>query len=55
MLLTHKDLLLKTNELESKMTNHDKSIKQVFEYLKQLIQDDVKPRKSIGFKQKGRK
>jgi hypothetical protein len=34
MLLTHKDLLLKMNELENKVINQDKSIKQVFAYLK---------------------
>ncbi len=52
MLLTHKDLLIKMNELESKITNHDKSIKQVFTYLKQLIKEESKPSKPIGFKQK---
>ena len=53
MLLTHKDLLLKMNELESKISNHDKSIKQIFTYLKQLIKEESEPRKNIGFKQKG--
>jgi len=52
MLLTHKDLLLKMNELESKVTNHDKSIKQVFAYLKEFVKEKSEPRKSIGFKQK---
>ena len=55
MILTHKDLLLKVNELESKVTNQDKSIKQIFTYLKQLINDKNDPLKEIGFKQKGRK
>ena len=55
MLLTNKDLLLKMNELESKVTNHDKSIKQIFTYLKQLINDKNNPLIEIGFKQKGRK
>ena len=52
MLLTHKDLLIKMNELESKVTNHDKSIKQVFAYLKQFLKEQGKTSKSIGFKQK---
>jgi len=52
MLLTHKDLLLKMNELENKVINQDKSIKQVFAYLKQFIREREKPRESIGFKQK---
>lgn len=53
MLLTHKDLLLKMNALESKVTNQDKSIKQIFTYLKQLIKEEGEPRNTIGFKQKG--
>ncbi len=52
MLLTHKDLLLKMNELESKVTNHDKSIKQVFDYLNRFIKENTTPQKAIGFKQK---
>ena len=52
MLLTHKDLLLKMNELENRVINHDKSIKQVFAYLKQFIKEREKPREPIGFKQK---
>jgi len=55
MLLTHKDLLLKMNALETKLTNQDKSIKQIFTYLKQLIKEESKPREPIGFKQKGKK
>jgi hypothetical protein len=54
MLLTHKDLLLKMNALESKVTNQDKSIKQIFAYLKQLIQEKNEPLPQIGFKQKGK-
>jgi hypothetical protein len=52
MLLTHKDLLLKMNELESKVTNQDKSIKQIFTYFKQLLKQESEPRKPIGFKPK---
>jgi len=54
MLLTHKDLLLKMKELESKVANQDKSIKQVFNYLNSFIQDKKKSKRSIGFKQEGR-
>ena len=50
MLLTHKDLLIKMNELESKVANHDKSIKQIFTYFKQLLKQEVEPRNQIGFK-----
>ena len=55
MLLTHKDLLLKMNALETKMSNQDRSIKQIFTYLRQLIKEENKPREPIGFKQKGEK
>ena len=51
MLLTHKDLLLKIEQFEKRMDNQDKSIKQLFYYLKQLIQDkENPPRNPIGFK-----
>lgn len=52
MLLTHQDLLIKMNELESKVTNQDKSIKQVFAYLKQFIKEQKEPIEPVGFKQK---
>ena len=58
LLVTHKDLLLKVNTIESKISNQDKSIKQIFAYIKQLIKEQDKPeppRKSIGFKTKNKK
>ena len=55
MLLTHKDLLLKLNELETKISNHDKSIRQIFAYLKQFVEQQQKPLPPIGFKQKKKK
>ncbi len=51
MLLTHKDILRKINEIESKITNHDKSIRQIFAYLKQFMEQQQKPLPPIGFKQ----
>ncbi len=50
MILTHKDLLVKMNKLESKVANHDISIKQIFAYLKQFIQTPNRPTEPIGFK-----
>lgn len=50
MILTHKDLLLKFNELESKISNYDKSIRQIFTYLKQLIKQESETGNTIGFK-----
>jgi len=54
MLLTHKDLLLKMEQLEKKVTNQEERIKLVFEYLKQFISKQEKPRKRIGFTIKGK-
>ena len=36
MLLSHKDILKKLEEIERKYTNHDQKILLIFEYLKQL-------------------
>ena len=55
MILTHKDLLIKVTELEAKISNQGKSIKQIFAYLKELIQEKDEPRERIGFKTKGKK
>jgi len=37
MLLTHKDILLKLEQLENKVTSHDENIQMIFEALKQLL------------------
>ena len=50
MLLTHKDLLLKMEDIEKRMAGHDEKIKLIFDYLKKFIRDQIKPRKQIGFK-----
>jgi hypothetical protein len=50
ILLTHKDILLKIEQIEKKLTNHDERIQTVFDYLKQFIQDQEKPRIEVGFK-----
>ncbi len=51
MLLAHKDVLLKLEQLEMKITAHDQDIRVIFEALKQLLQPPAKPRNRIGFKQ----
>jgi len=38
MLLTHKDILQKLDDIERKYTDHDQKIMLIFEYLKQLEQ-----------------
>jgi uncharacterized membrane protein len=51
ILLTHKDILLKVQELEKKIAGQDMKIRIIFDYLKQLIREQEKPRSRIGFKQ----
>ena len=50
MLLSNKDLLLKIEQFEKRIDHHDKSIKQLFDYLKQLVREKDPPRNQIGFK-----
>jgi hypothetical protein len=50
MLLTDKDILLKLEQLENKVTSHDENIQMIFEALKQLLNPPKEPRKRIGFK-----
>ncbi len=52
MLLTHKDLLLKMEELEKKVGKQDDKIALIFDYLKQFINQQNNPKKKIGFKQR---
>lgn len=50
MLSTHKDILLKLEQLEKKTTGHDDHIALIFEYLKQLLAPPQEQRVPIGFK-----
>ena len=50
MLLTHKDILLKMQKVEKKLTAHDEDIRLIFEALKQLLNPPQEPGKRIGFK-----
>lgn len=52
MVVTQKDILLKIEQLERKGINHDQSLKQIFQVLKQLIGQQSAPRTPIGFKTK---
>jgi hypothetical protein len=53
LILTHKDLLLKMEQLEKKVASQDQKIALVFKYLKKFIDVQDKPREQIGYKQKG--
>ena len=45
MLLTHKDILLKLEQLERKAMGQDNDIKLIFEALKKLLNSLQQPRK----------
>ncbi len=49
MLLTHKDILLKLEEMEKKVTGQDEKIELIFNYLRQFVQEKEKPGIAIGF------
>jgi len=53
MLVSQKDLLLKFEQLEKVIVQHDDDIQSIFRALKQLIQQKNEPREPIGFKLKG--
>ena len=52
LILTHKDLLLKMEQLENRVSDHDGKISLVLGYLKRFIDVQEKPTKKIGFKRK---
>jgi len=52
MLLTHKDILLKLEQVERKTSGHDQDIKLIFEYLKRLLNPPQEPRPRVGFRRK---
>lgn len=52
MLMTHKDLLLKLEQLERKMMKNDVDIAVIFAALKKLISPPSVPMKRIGFRRK---
>ena len=62
LLLTHKDMLIKLEQIEKKMIKqggklqkHDQDIKVIFECLKQLLNPPQEPRPRIGFRRKDEK
>ncbi len=55
MLLTHKDILLKLEQIERKGIQQDDDIKLIFEYLKELLNPKTEPIRKIGFKISGGK
>lgn len=50
VLLTHKDIILKLEHLESQVAGHDQHIQAIFQALKQLLDPAMPKRRQIGFK-----
>lgn len=49
MILSHKDILLKLEQLEKTVTNNTEDIQLIFQYVKQLLNPPSPPRRRIGF------
>lgn len=45
----HKELALKLRELELKVGNHDEEIKMILDAIRQLMKEEEKPKREIGF------
>jgi phage regulator Rha-like protein len=54
MLSTNKDVLLKLEQLERAVVQHDGEIEVIFDRLRELIDPPSEPRPQIGFKTKGK-
>lgn len=50
MLLTHKDILLKLEQMEKQVVQNSAEIQIIFNALKQLLNPPEEPRKQIGYK-----
>ena len=55
MLLTHKDILLRLDQMQQKLAEHDHNILLIFEYIKNLENENqhavnLQQRKRIGYK-----
>jgi hypothetical protein len=55
LLLTHKDILLKLEQLERQVVQNSEDIQMIFSALKQLLNPPVEPRPRIGFRRKDEK
>lgn len=49
LLTFHSDLKLELEKLKSKVSEHDDTIRLVFEYIEQLVEKNSEPRTKIGF------
>jgi hypothetical protein len=49
ILVSHKELALKLNEMEQKLAKHDKEILAILQVIRRLIMEEEKPKTKIGF------
>ena len=52
MLLAHKDVFLRVEQVEKQLLKQDQKIELLFTYLSKFIEKEEKPRTVIGFKRK---
>ena len=52
IIMDHKDILLKLEKLEGKVSKHDENFKVVFDYLRELLNPKTETMRKIGFKHK---
>ena len=52
MLMTHKDILIKLEQLEKQVVKNSDDVKVIFAALRQLITQPQQPRKTVGFKRR---
>lgn len=50
MIVDHKDILLKMEKLEGKVSKHDENFKIVFDYLRELLNPKTEPMRRMGFR-----
>lgn len=50
LLLSNKDILLQLNQMQTLINGHEDRIDAIYNYLKQFIQDQNKPRTEIGYR-----
>ena len=49
LLTTNEEFSRKLNEIEKRLLEHDEQFQIVFEAIRQLLEEDEKPRRKIGF------
>ena len=52
IVMDHKDMLLKLEKLERKVSKHDNKFSVVFDHLRELLNPKTEPMRRIGFKHK---